>query len=102
MTFNSGTTAVINQMRVCSVSLKMSDLTTGNSAGYGNGSIKVDNNPTVTRNDNFTANYLNGFILGGAYWSFRGRIYYVKISDKKLTESELVTLHTNLRTAYGF
>jgi hypothetical protein len=88
-------------MRVISVGISCS-----NSNGSGNGSyyIKVDNNTPFTGTDYLFANsspVIIGMANDGSS-SFRGKIFDIQIQNTLLSDSEIDTLHTNLRTKYTF
>ena len=97
----SGVTRTINQMRVITVAVSS---TVTSSHGNGSYYMKVDNNTALTGSDYlFDTNtlYIIGSNSDGAS-SFRGKIFDVQIQNSMLTDAQITTLHTNLRTKYGF
>ena len=75
-------------------------------SGSGNGSyyLKVDSNAAVSGTD-FLFDTSTVFLLG-SYTSgestFRGKIFDVQIQNSMLSDAQITTLHTNLKTKYGF
>jgi hypothetical protein len=99
---NSGVSRVAGQKRVLTLSIK-SSVTSGH--GSGNQYMKVDNNTAVSATTMLYDNGYNGFWLGCNYsanGSFKGRIYYTQLLPTQLTDAQVSTLHTNLRSIYGF
>ena len=102
ITLNSNISRVAGQKRVLTVSIK-SNVTSGN--GTGSMYFKIDNTTAVSTTTSLYENNLNGFFLGvnsDASGSFKGRIYYAQILPTQLTDTEVSTLHTNLKSTYGF
>jgi len=99
----SGVTRTVSQKRVMTVAVSSTYFDAWTNRG--SYSLKVDDNATTTSNNATLFRSAQQFMLGSSEngtASFRGKVFDVQIQDTRLSDADVSTLHTTLRSKYGF